>query len=146
MVWPQAAVHVMLVPRGWFFCKSERSRNAIWSRWLIHWSSSRLAMWRYFGSFTGCSLGGCHHIWWFPKKQGYPQSSSILYNRMFPHKPTIVGYPHDWKAPIIGGSPRFQFVTGWAMGKAEGRAPLLVMLYKYYMGVSIVMGGTPIAG
>ena len=41
-------------------------------------------------------------IWVFPKKRGTPKSSIINhFNRVFPYKPSILGYHYFWKHPYI---------------------------------------------
>ena len=42
-------------------------------------------------------------IWVFPKIGGYPQI--INSNRVFPYKPSILGYPYFWKHPYLSRSP-----------------------------------------
>ena len=38
-------------------------------------------------------------MWRFPKSWGYPQI--IHFSRIFHYKPSILGYPHLWKSPLV---------------------------------------------
>ena len=41
-------------------------------------------------------------MWVFPKMKFLPPKSSILYNRVFHYKPSILGYHYFWKRPPNG--------------------------------------------